>query len=406
LIQSTAYSPATTQNKPSDKEKQQKVFFPNLDGLRFVCFLMVFLFHAYKTIFENLRGKNGAQDKPFYGVSEFLFQNGELGVNFFFVLSGFLITFLLIREKEFTGTVHLRNFYIRRILRIWPLFYLCVFIGFIVVPLLKSASGAASNEIANPLYYIFLINNFDYINGWPSFPDALILIVLWSVAVEEQFYLTWPILLKYIPKKVYPVIFSVIVVLTLVFRSFYTSNTDHDVAVRHFHSFAVIGDMALGGLMAYYCSYQSRFLHFITDMKRWQIWLIYAGAAACVLFRKQLFELPVMMVFERIIIAFFFGFVILEQNYAHRSFYKFSKFKTLSRLGMYTYGLYCLHFFVISIMQSSFWKLGLGINNAGTASLATLVALLVLIGLCILSFNYFEKPFLKLKERFAFITRN
>jgi peptidoglycan/LPS O-acetylase OafA/YrhL len=141
-------------------------------------------------------------------------------------------------------------------------------------------------------------------------------------------------------------------------------------------------------------------------MKRWQIWMIYAGAAACVLFRKQLFEIPVLMVFERIIIAFFFGMVILEQNYSHRSFYKFSNFKTLSKLGLYTYGLYCLHFFVISIMQSSFWKLGIGINHAGSAYLATLVALVILIGLCILSFNYFEKPFLKLKERFAFITRN
>ena len=406
MITSTSNNPASTINKPSETAKHQKVFFPNLDGLRFICFLLVFLFHAYKTIFENLRGKNGEADKAGYGVSEFLFQNGELGVNFFFVLSGFLITYLLIKEKEFTGTIHLGNFYIRRILRIWPLFYLCVAIGFIVIPLLKSASGGESNEIANPLYYIFLINNFDYINDWPAFPDALILIVLWSVAVEEQFYLTWPVLLKYISKKIYPVIFSVIILLTLIFRYFYTSDAPHDVAVRNFHTFAVIGDMALGGLMAYYCSYQSRFLHYLTNMKKWEILLVYAGALACLLFRKELFETPVMMIFERIIISFFFGMIILEQNYARESFFKFSNFKILSKLGLYTYGLYCLHFFVISIMQSSFWKLGIGINNAGTAYLATFAALLILIGLCILSYNYFEKPFLKLKERFAFITRN
>lgn len=406
MIESSQHTSASTTNTKSGKEKHQKVFFPNLDGLRFICFLMVFLFHAYKTIFENLKGKNGAPDKSLYKATEFLFQNGELGVNFFFVLSGFLITFLLIKEKEFAGNIHLGNFYIRRILRIWPLFYLCVFIGFVIVPLLKTISGQQPSEIANPMYYVLLINNFDYINGWPQFPDALILIVLWSVAVEEQFYLTWPVLLKFTSKKAYPIIFSIIILFTLIFRSFYTAHTDHDVAVRHFHTFAVIGDMALGGLMAYYCSYQSRFLHFITNLKRWQIIMIYAGAAICVFFRKQLFEIPVTMIFERIIIALFFGLIILEQNYSQRSFYKFSNFKTISKLGLYTYGLYCLHFFVISIMQSSFWKLGIGINNAATAYLATLVALLILIGICILSFNYFEKPFLKLKERFAFITRN
>jgi peptidoglycan/LPS O-acetylase OafA/YrhL len=367
---------------------------------------MVFLFHCYKTIFENLRGKDGASDHPAYRVVEFLFQNGELGVNFFFVLSGFLITFLLIKEKEYTGSIHLGNFYIRRILRIWPLFYLCVIIGFIVIPLLKTMAGQQSTEIARPLYYILLANNFDYIRGWPAFPDALILIVLWSVAVEEQFYLTWPVLIKLIPRRAYPFLFISIITGTLIFRSFYTGNSDHDYAIRHFHTLSVIGDMALGGLMAFYCSFPSRFLSFITNLKKPHIIIIYLIAISLILFRKSLFETPVAGIFERLIIAGFFGLIILEQNYSVNSFYKFSGFKIPTRLGLFTYGLYCLHFFVISMVQAACWKMGLTINNIFTALAVSIFALGSVIILCIISYNYYEKPFLRLKEKFAFITQH
>ena len=82
-------------------------------------------------------------------------------MNFFFVLSGFLITYLLIKEKEFTGRIHVPNFYVRRVLRIWPLYYLCVIIGFIGFGLLKKYTGEPVMENANPWYYVFFAANFD-----------------------------------------------------------------------------------------------------------------------------------------------------------------------------------------------------------------------------------------------------
>jgi peptidoglycan/LPS O-acetylase OafA/YrhL len=392
--------PAAKTTSLKDKA-HQKVFFPNLDGLRFICFLMVFLFHTYKTIFQNLKDTNHTA----YSITRFLFGNGELGVNFFFVLSGFLITFLLIKEKEVSGGIHLRNFYIRRILRIWPMFYLCIFIGFVVVPVLKTLSGQPSNEIANPIYYLLFANNFDYIHSWPSFPDALILIVLWSVAVEEQFYLTWPVFLKFISKKFYPFLFSLVLLFTLIFRAFHLGSTDHDYAVLHFHTFSVIGDMAIGGLMAYFCSYKNHFLNFITNLKKGAIILIYVVAVCLILFRTYLLELPVTALFERLFISVAFGLIILEQNYSKNSFFKFSNLKFISRLGLYTYGLYCLHFFVISLVNSGFSKIGFETSNIFGAVAAALISLLGVTVICRLSYQYFEKPFLKLKDRFAFITK-
>ena len=382
--------------------KKEKVFFPNLDGLRFFSFFAVFLYHTYLTFFNNTANTHPGAFK----YISFFFSNGNMGVNFFFVLSGFLITFLLIKEKEFKGTIHVPNFYVRRILRIWPLFYLCVFIGFVLFPILKQASGGTPNEIAKPIYYMVFANNFDFMHTWPEKPDATILSVLWSVAVEEQFYLTWPVILSLIPYRFYKYVFPVIMGLSLVFRSFYTGLDDHDFGVRYFHTFSLIGDMAFGGLLAYYCSFDNAFRRFVTKMNRLQIAMIYLGALVVTLFRYELFNInPVTVVIERQVIAFFYGMIILEQCYAERSFFKMGNFNLVSKLGIYTYGLYCLHllgFVAADIMLS---KAGLNKTSFIIALAGSVIALVLSIGISLASYHLYEKWFLRLKDKFAFIVK-
>jgi peptidoglycan/LPS O-acetylase OafA/YrhL len=382
---------------------KEKIFFPNLDGFRFVCFFAVFLYHCNGII---LVGLNNNSVKT---TLNFLFQNGDVGVNAFFVLSGFLITFLLIKEKKLNTRISLRNFYIRRILRIWPLFYACVFLGFVIFPYVKFRTIPGPEEIANYKYYIFLASNFDFIrirlHSFDALPDASFLSALWSVAVEEQFYLIWPVILKFSNSKMYPLIFLGIIIFTLVFRSFYAGDTAADLAIRKFHTFSVIGDMALGGIMAYFCSYKSRFLQFITKMPSWQIVSLYALTVFIILFRQYIFVTPVLLVVERIILAALFAFVIAEQNYADNSFYKFSRFKLISKLGTYTYGLYCLHFIAITSTVFIMERHGLETGTVFSASTACFVALLISIGVSLLSYHLFEKHFLKLKNKFSFIVK-
>ncbi|HYE55737.1 MAG TPA: acyltransferase [Chitinophagaceae bacterium] len=382
--------------------EKEKVFFPNLDGLRFFSFFAVFLYHTYLTFFNNVKEHNPGT----YSVVESLFQNGNLGVNFFFVLSGFLITFLLIKEKSFKGTIHVPNFYIRRILRIWPLFYLCLFIGFVVFPIIKQYTGGTPNEIANPIYYVFFANNFDFMHSWPVKPDATILSVLWSVAVEEQFYLTWPVILMIVPYKYYKYVFLSIMALSLVFRSFYTGLDDHDFGVRYFHTFSLIGDMAFGGLLAYYCSFDSAFRRFITNLNRLQIAMIYLGAITVSIFRADLFTInPVAVVVERLVIAFFYGMIIAEQCYAERSFFKMGKFKTISKLGIYTYGLYCLHLLGFLVADVVLSKAGMDKTSVTMAVAASVLAFVVSIVISLASYHLYEKWFLRLKDKFAFIVK-
>ncbi len=386
------------QKLPSGKAK---IFFPNLDGLRFISFFVVFVYHGSLSIFSYLKDAQPGT----YKIIEFLSQHGNLGVNFFFVLSGFLITYLLIKEKEFTGTIHIPNFYVRRILRIWPLYYLCVIVGFVGFALLKKMTGEPVMENANPWYYIFFAANFDIMHTWPEKPDALLLSVLWSVAVEEQFYLTWPIILKFTPLKYYRYVFPSIMAFSLIFRSFNTGDNDHEFAVRYFHTFSVIGDMALGGLFAYYVSYENKFKSFVTNISKSAILLLYISTLIVTLFKDKIFVPGVPVIFERIVIAALFGMIILEQNYAKNSLFKMSQFKLMSRLGIYTYGLYCLHFlglyFAIKVMNA----LHLNGSDSWVSFAMMLLALVLSISISLLSYHLFEKWFLKFKDRFAFIVK-
>ncbi|MES1222292.1 MAG: acyltransferase, partial [Bacteroidota bacterium] len=156
--------------------EQKKIFFPNLDGLRFFCFLSVFLFHTWSLVYAGTNITSGIH----------LFENGNLGVNFFFVLSGYLITYLLIAEKNANGVVNIPKFWMRRILRIWPLYFLCVFLGFVAIPYVLQLAGKPQPPTASAISYITFTSNFDYIKH--GYPGSTVLEVLWSIAVEEQFY--------------------------------------------------------------------------------------------------------------------------------------------------------------------------------------------------------------------------
>ena len=371
--------------------KKERIFFPNLDGLRFFSFFSVFLFHIWLLFFDRFKVP-GTTHK----VVTFLFQNGEIGVNFFFVLSGFLITYLLIEENRLTGRIHVINFYIRRILRIWPLFYLCILFGLVLYPLIKNLIGGELYDVAHPWTYFVFLNNFDFMrNGAPA-----IISVLWSVAIEEQFYLCWPLILSLVPLRKYPYVFFIIILGSIIFRAFHIE----DPRVLHFHTLAVIGDMALGGLLAYYIIFSKRFHNFIADMPRLSIGLLYLLALIIFLFRHQLFIGPLVVV-ERLIIAIVFGLIILEQNFSAHSLFKMSSLKKVSNLGIYTYGLYCLHVIALTFMEQLFRKVGFNMENPIILLVAGLLALVVCIILALISYHYFEKRFLKLKDRFAFIVK-
>ena len=366
-------------------------YFENLDGLRFFCFLFVFFFHSFHTEIPAIK------DSPVYHFFKVtIFGNGFLGVNFFFVLSGFLITYLLIKEKRNNNRIQVGRFWMRRILRIWPLYFACVFYGFVIFPYTKTLAGTAPYETANAWYYIGFISNFDYIQK--GLPDAPGLGVLWSVAIEEQFYLAWPVILSLFPLKRFWIPLVCILGGSLVFRAL------NDVPRLHeMHTLSCIGDMALGGLGAWLILENASFKSRIANLPRWFILLIYLAFVFVFLFRDELLLSSYWLrVFERLILSAIILLIILEQCFANYSFYKMGNFRVVTRLGVVTYGLYCLHFIIISLVVGLTKKLGFNTEVWQVVFLETLLSLLITVGISLLSYRFFEAPFLRLKEKFSF----
>ena len=164
------------------KETKTRFYRPELDVLRFLAFFLVFVSHALAWTDPSsllLRGiKFGA----------------VMGVPVFFCLSAYLITELLLREKDKTQTVSISSFYGRRILRIWPLYFAALFVGFMICPMISNQKIT----VAALLSYIFLAGNwYTYFHGY--LPEGLS--VLWSIGVEEQFYLVWPSIIRYLNRR-------------------------------------------------------------------------------------------------------------------------------------------------------------------------------------------------------------
>ncbi|HWJ30505.1 MAG TPA: acyltransferase, partial [Flavisolibacter sp.] len=160
-----------------------KIYFPGLNGLRAIAALIVIFFHINSMM-------------VFYGTNSILYlknrdEMSRHAVVLFFVLSGFLITYLLIKEKQKFGTIDIKKFYLRRILRIWPLFYAAILLGLLIVPFNKFGHTTDYN-LQTIIRYALFIPNFALMAGYilPSVAP------LWSVGVEEQFYAVWPVLLS------------------------------------------------------------------------------------------------------------------------------------------------------------------------------------------------------------------
>jgi peptidoglycan/LPS O-acetylase OafA/YrhL len=177
----------------------ERFYLPELDVLRFFAFFGVFVFHLPPTGFWFFWR---------YGLLGYAGISGVFGVDLFFTLSGYLLTRLLLRERERTGNIDVKAFYVRRTLRIWPLYYF-VLIFLLVLSRLPVSMTSAPPLIVDafrPMHlrlYFFLavfLFNFNFANhilteGLP------LMLPLWTISVEEQFYAFWPWVMRYIPAR-------------------------------------------------------------------------------------------------------------------------------------------------------------------------------------------------------------
>jgi peptidoglycan/LPS O-acetylase OafA/YrhL len=171
---------ATGLEEPT-KKPQSRFYRPELDVLRFLAFTMVFIDHALP--FDGM-----FTDGRWLGSVRYA---GGFGVCLFFMLSSFLITDLLEREHEATGDIHLKAFYVRRVLRIWPLYFAFLFFDFFV----QLSRHNGHFPVGKLLAFLLIAGNW-YVSRFEV--PLTLSSPLWSISVEEQFYLVWPPYRKYV----------------------------------------------------------------------------------------------------------------------------------------------------------------------------------------------------------------
>ncbi len=174
---------------------KKSIYFPGLNGLRFFAALFVFFHHVEQHKF--LMGLNN-----WWGVP--IIDNlGHQARIIFFVLSGFLITYLFLKEKEKTGKINWWKFQTRRALRLWPVYYLMVLVSFFVLPHLIDIP-AFNDVLADNFWKEFTVYMVLFPNLARLLPPIMGAYQFWSVGVQEQFYWIWPLVVRFFSKRLIP----------------------------------------------------------------------------------------------------------------------------------------------------------------------------------------------------------
>ncbi|WP_425077057.1 acyltransferase family protein [Psychroserpens sp. S379A] len=368
--------------------KKENIYFPNLNGLRFIAAFLVLIHHIEQ--FKVIYGVANSQVKiPFIGII------GKLGVVLFFVLSGFLITYLLLVEEKTIKKISISKFYMRRILRIWPLYFFIILLAFLVLPNIDifilpnyGKDVIYSNLSWKLLLYVFFLPNL-VLSLYGIVPYAS---HTWSIGTEEQYYLVWPVLLKHIKKYRVVLMFAIIIIYLAVkffFTTSFASFIPHHKILRSFWNSFPIDCMAIGGIYAILLFQKHRFLKYLLRND-----LFYASILIVSILMIKGVRIPN---FHYEFYSVFFGIIIL--NFSVNDKIKLSlENKILNYLGSISYGLYMYH--PIGIVLALSISLSLDFS---TNWILYPLSLALTILMSSLSYTYFESFFLRFKKRFSYI---
>jgi peptidoglycan/LPS O-acetylase OafA/YrhL len=355
---------------------------PNLNGVRFFAALFVILHHIeqYKDIFGL----------PSYWGLSFFRQLGPLGVVLFFVLSGFLITHLLLQERDKTNDIHIPKFYLRRVFRIWPLYYLIVILGLFVLPHIPilNVPGLTENvqqSFGSKLsFFAVILPNVAIALG-----DVPYLAQTWSIGIEEQFYIGWPWFVKYAKNKF---LLSAILLLILFYAIRFVGVTvvpDSWVYVKAFLTSLRMTCLIIGGLTAYCARFYMQHKAFEVIFNVYfqvVLWLILVLMIATSFYVYGL---------NQEIYSVFFALIIVNLALNPKTIVNIEN-RIFDYLGQISYGLYMYH--VIAVVLSV--RLAMAFFN-NSAIAITIFSLIGTVGTASLSYYLFEKPFLKMKDRYG-----
>jgi peptidoglycan/LPS O-acetylase OafA/YrhL len=337
---------------------------PQLDAVRGIAILLVMLV-------------NTSEKYPALHIQRVV-GNGWMGVDLFFALSGFLITGILLDTKD--SPDYFKNFYVRRVLRILPLYYAILLFMFVLVPLLRPAEAHTVMERSSPwwAYPVFLQN---FLVAGPTLAAGP-LGTTWSLAIEEQFYLLWPLVVRFCSQAQLRRIATIMIVLTVPLTYY--------LASHHFQIYSNVFCRQVGLMAGALLALLVRKENFAPFRHLRTAWLLFAVTLSLA-FVSAHFEAR-WLAFTMVGLAAA-SFIFLAQYSEQRWLQAALRNRFLIYSGTISYGLYLLHKIPGDLAQT--------LHRDQHRAVILPVVFAGSYGLAVLSWNFLEKPFLRLKRFFA-----
>ena len=361
---------------PSFSEFSRVRFFGSLDGLRALSILGVLWTHVWYV--SGLEYYNRLQHYP-------VLKMGAFGVDVFFGISGFLITTLLLRERSKNGTISLRDFYLRRSLRIWPLYYATLGIYVLLVIFLQRGTGR--DRVFFHFLPGYLTFTYTWFAGWAA--SGAVFNFAWSLSVEEQFYVVWALVLR-ILRGLLP---TLVMILMIFLRLSVHFNVLQNFILKDSLLWRIAAGISvpicLGAILAQILHSEKgfRILRPILGSK-WAaaLWLLLLLAS---LVPRQ----PFWQMIQWFLVAAVVGSCVIRED---NILAPFLRFRPLAYIGLVSYGMYLLNTLVLDVVNPVMNRIGL---RHPLLKFPVFVAATVLVAG--ISYRFFETPFLRLKDRFS-----
>ncbi|MEQ9219054.1 MAG: acyltransferase [Cyclobacteriaceae bacterium] len=357
-------------------DKNQRQFFPEIETLRAIAVIMVMLAHFIP--------KTSAFHIPymFYGV------------DLFFTISGFLITYILlgqIEANQHSSGGLIKNFFVRRVLRLFPVYY--AFIGFFFILRNVFSVYIWTNDY-NLYFFSYLQNMYYFYQGAlnTSFSH------LWSLGVEEQFYLVWPFLVIFIPKRHLVKVFVLFIVSSILLNVIYQPTVDafRVLTVANLHT------LGGGALLAFLLRYrdQSKVYQFLVNNRLMLLVLSLAVFVITLNYQGAIKEVQILLI--ELFLAFTTFMAVLISIHGWPSvFGSLFRSRHVQHIGKVSYGIYLFHMLIPVVLSIIIEKVPI-MKFLLPEQIMLRVFLLIVYSyvLAIISYNAYEIHFLKLKARF------